>query len=116
MWPNVASVGINAIDIDHANLDYMFQTVLQVTEEESFLKKLIPAFIAHMNHEEVIIEDREIQFPADHKNEHAWMKVVLRSLEKELAEGSINSRHFLHEVRSIFVLHVLDFDVNLYSL
>ena len=117
MWySNLAAVGINEIDADHANIDYMIRTISRVGEKEPFIKQLVSAFIAHMKHEEGVIECKGEKFPDDHKKEHVWMEIVLRSLETELAEDKIDPRAFAQEIRSILALHVLDFDIRLSSL
>lgn len=113
MWHSAAKIGVNEIDMGHANIDYVIRAISNDCGSESLVKQLVPAFIAHIKHEEKTIERMGHEFPDDHRKEHMLLAIVLRSLESDLNENKIDTYKFAQEIRTMLVLHVLDFDVKL---
>lgn len=113
MWHRVAKIGVNELDMDHVNIDYIIHAISSGCEDESMGEKLIPAFLAHMKHEEKTIERMGREFPSDHKKEHMWMTTVLCSSESDWKEKKISTCQLAREIKALLVLHVLDFDIKL---
>lgn len=112
MWHGAVKIGVNELDLDHANIDYIIRSILERCGSDLVIQ-LVPAFLAHIEHEEKIIAAMDRKFPAEHKKEHRHIAVVLHLLEAERNKNMIDDYKFAQEVKTLLTLHVLDFDTKL---
>ena len=110
---NALRVGINEIDMDHFNIDYVLRRMLAGSADETLAQQLVPAIILHMEHEESLIEELGLPFPGRHRKDHLYLSSLFRSLQLKWQERRIDSFEFADEVNSFFLIHILEFDMKL---
>ena len=113
MWYSIATARNLEIDLDHDNIDQMLHQYIVGQAPEASLCHIVPAFLAHIDHEERIIDSIGLKFPANHKKEHQRLSNLLRSYETDLKRDKIGGREFAEVVQKTLKLHVIDFDVKL---
>ncbi len=113
MWHSIVTARNLEIDLDHANISQMLRQYNDGQASATSLHHVVPAFLAHINHEEKIIERMGSVFPDNHKREHQRLSILLRSYEVDWQQGKRNGCQFTAAVQKTLKLHVIDFDVKL---
>lgn len=115
MWYSIATVGHLEIDLDHANIDLMLHLYDVEQDPKDSMLRIVPAFLAHMIHEEKVIKRTGLKIPENHKKEHSRLSILLRSYETDLIQGKMDGRQFAAKVQNTLKIHVMDFDMKLFE-
>ncbi len=110
MWYSATQIGITEIDMDHSNIDTMLQLFFSDRIPQSYLEQIIRSLIRHFDHEEEVIAGLGREFPDGHKQEHARLVQLLEEKLVAWKDGSLDGKAFAEEVRSLLLLHVVEFD------
>ena len=113
MWYSSIKVGITEIDMDHSNIDTMFQLYFAGRIPKAYLKQIISSLIRHFDHEEEIITGLGREFPAVHKLEHTNLTKRLRAMLADWKTDKLDGKEFAEKVRALLLLHVAEFDIHL---
>ncbi len=113
MWYSATKVGITEIDMDHSNVDTMLQLYFSGRIPEAYLEQIIRNLIKHFDREEEVVAGLGREFPADHKREHARLTQLLEKRLVDWKADQLEGNELAEQVRSLLLLHVVDFDVAL---
>lgn len=113
MWYSTTKVGITEIDMDHSNIDTMLQLYFSDRIPKTYLEQIIRSLVRHFDHEEEVIAGLGREFPADHKLEHARLSQLLEEMLVAWKENKLDGNDSAEEVRSLLLLHVVEFDIQL---
>jgi hemerythrin len=115
MWYGSTKVGILDIDTDHGNIDMMLQLYYSGDVDDNYLEDIVFGLYRHFDHEINVIESLGGIFPQSHKEEHQRLKDHLSLSLDDVKSGKIAGRVLAEEIRSLLLLHVVDFDLELRS-
>ncbi len=113
MWYSATKIGIHAIDLDHANLDFMLTLAMHQEVDENFLDDLVKALASHFLHEQQVIEDLGRSFPQYHLNEHAKLNLLFKEYQAEWRQNRLSTEDFAQRLKQSLLLHVSEFDLKL---
>ncbi len=113
MWYGATKVGILEIDVDHNNVDLLLLHYFSSPENEGYLEQIVQGLIRHFDHEIHVIESLGGQFPQKHRDEHQRLSNLLQNALDEVGQGKRSGHSLAEEIRSILLLHIIDFDIEL---
>jgi len=113
MWYSSVKVGIAEIDMDHSNIDSMLQLYFADRIPRNYLGQILSSLIKHFTFEEEVVARLGHEFPPEHKQEHHRLIDLLEDMIIRWQTGEIDGKTVAEEVRSLLVLHVTEYDVEL---
>ncbi len=113
MWYSSVKVGIAEIDMDHSNIDSMLQLYFADRIPQGYLGQILASLIKHFSFEEDVVAGLGHEFPPDHKQEHQRLTETLEKMLADWREGKVEGKIIAEDVRSMLLLHVVEFDVKL---
>jgi len=113
MWYSSVKVGIAEIDMDHSNIDSMLQLYFADRIPENYLGQILSSLIRHFTFEEEVVAELGREFPPEHRQEHQRLVALLEEMTIDWQAGKIDGKMAAEEVRSLLLLHVTEFDVEL---
>ncbi len=113
MWYGATKVGILEIDMDHNNVDLLLMHYFSSPENERYLEQIVQGLLRHFDHEVHVIESLGGEFPQKHRDEHQRLSTFLNKALDEVRLGKRSGHSLAEEIRSLLLLHVVDFDIEL---
>ena len=113
MWYSSVKVGIAEIDMDHSNIDSMLQLYFADRIPQNYLGQILLSLIKHFTFEEEVVAGLGHEFPPEHSQEHQRLTALLQKMIVDWQAGKIDGKMAAEEVRSLLLLHVTEFDVDL---
>lgn len=106
-------VGIFEIDLEHAQIDAIFQLYADGFYPSRTLGRIVPAIIDHIRNEENFFSHLGEKLPAAHSKDHQRMLAFLQEKQTAWKSGELENQIYADEIRQVFATHVMTHDMNL---
>lgn len=114
MYYSYFSTGNVRIDGEHANIDCMIDLCWKKEGEwVDSARLLMTALANHLDSEERICREEDLNMTPEHREEHRVIKTRLAAIERQVERSDIEKNTFLTALRDILFYHITNFDRNL---